>query len=62
MQASGVAATYFENPLEATEYLVANLCPGDLFITMGAGDNWQLGRVVYEHLKTGETAKGKDPI
>jgi UDP-N-acetylmuramate--alanine ligase len=62
VQASGVAATYFENPLEATDYLVARLCPGDLFITMGAGDNWQLGRVVYEHLKAGETADGKDPV
>lgn len=60
VQATGVPVTYFENPLDATEYLVSNLRPGDLFITMGAGDNWQLGRAVYERLKASEPANGKD--
>lgn len=58
--ASGVPATYFENPLEAADYLVATLRPGDLFITMGAGDNWQLGRVVHDRLKADGTSDTKD--
>jgi UDP-N-acetylmuramate--alanine ligase len=62
VQALGVAATYFEDPLEAADYLVTSLRPGDLFITMGAGDNWQLGKVVYERLVASETVEGKDPV
>ncbi len=36
--------TYFEDPTEAVAPLAAELKPGDLFITMGAGDNWKIGR------------------
>jgi UDP-N-acetylmuramate--alanine ligase len=35
---------YFEDPAEAVAPLAAELAPGDLFITMGAGDNWKIGR------------------
>ncbi len=42
---------YYEEPLEALPHLTASLSKGDLFVTMGAGDNWQLGRAVYEQLK-----------
>ncbi len=42
---------YFEEPLDALPHLVKKLQPGDLFITMGAGDNWQLGRQLLEELK-----------
>ena len=41
---------YFTEPLEALPYLKEELKQGDLFITMGAGDNWQLGRRLYEAL------------
>jgi UDP-N-acetylmuramate--alanine ligase len=39
---------YFEDPLEAVPYLEEILKPGDLFITMGAGDNWRIGREIFE--------------
>ncbi|MDA3956918.1 UDP-N-acetylmuramate--L-alanine ligase [Oceanispirochaeta sp.] len=42
---------YFEEPAEALPYLNESLKEGDLFVTMGAGDNWQLGRSVYARLK-----------
>ena len=61
VKASGMVASYFENPLDASDYLVRTLRPGDLFITMGAGDNWQLGKRIYEYLKTGESTDRKDP-
>ncbi len=35
---------YFEDPREAIPFLMSELRSGDLFITMGAGDNWKLGR------------------
>jgi UDP-N-acetylmuramate--alanine ligase len=34
---------YTDEPEDAAEQLVQILRPGDLFITMGAGDNWKLG-------------------
>jgi len=39
---------YFEEPAEAVPFLTSELRPGDLFVTMGAGDNWKLGRTLYE--------------
>jgi UDP-N-acetylmuramate--alanine ligase len=38
------------DPLDAAPDLVASLRPGDIFITMGAGDNWRLGRKVLAGL------------
>lgn len=35
---------YFEDPADAAAPLAGELAPGDLFITMGAGDNWKIGR------------------
>ena len=35
---------YFEDPLGAADAVALELRPGDLFVTMGAGDNWKLGR------------------
>ena len=35
---------YFEEPREALPFLQSELRSGDLFITMGAGDNWKIGR------------------
>ena len=38
---------YVEEPLDGYEPLKAILKPGDLFITMGAGDNWKLGEKLF---------------
>jgi UDP-N-acetylmuramate--alanine ligase len=42
---------YFEEPLEALPWLEAHLKPNDLFITMGAGDNFILSYKLAELLK-----------
>jgi UDP-N-acetylmuramate--alanine ligase len=42
---------YVEEPLEAIELLKKTLRPGDLFLTMGAGDNWKLGAALYEYYR-----------
>jgi UDP-N-acetylmuramate--alanine ligase len=39
---------YFEEPEEAVPYLQDTLKPGDLLVTMGAGDNWRIGREIFE--------------
>jgi UDP-N-acetylmuramate--alanine ligase len=40
---------YVEEPLDAAELLRKILKPGDIFITMGAGDNWKLGKKLLEY-------------
>ncbi|MDC7233744.1 MAG: UDP-N-acetylmuramate--L-alanine ligase [Spirochaetales bacterium] len=42
---------YYNEPGEALDYLMQTLKEGDLFVTMGAGDNWQLGRSLYKGLQ-----------
>jgi len=42
---------YFEEPRDALPYLVGELRPGDLLLTMGAGDNWKLGREALRALQ-----------
>jgi UDP-N-acetylmuramate--alanine ligase len=42
---------YVEEPLEAAELLKKMLKPGDLFLTMGAGDNWKLGAALYDYYR-----------
>lgn len=39
---------YFEEVMDAREYLAKSLKPGDVFVTMGAGDNWRVGKAVLE--------------
>ena len=41
-------AVYFEEPEEAIPYLEDILKSGDLLVTMGAGDNWRIGRMILE--------------
>jgi UDP-N-acetylmuramate--alanine ligase len=41
---------YFEEVMEALPYLEKTLREGDIFVTMGAGDNWKLGREVLRAL------------
>ncbi len=49
------AVRYFPDPLEALPWLKGYLGEGDLFVTMGAGDNWRLGQELYR-LFSGGTA------
>ena len=42
---------YMENFKAATEYLRQNLKTGDILITLGAGDVWQVGETVLKALK-----------
>jgi UDP-N-acetylmuramate--L-alanine ligase len=41
---------YFEEIMDAKDFVERELRPNDLFITVGAGDNWKLGRAVYNDL------------
>lgn len=43
---------YFKGVMDARPYLEKNLKPGDLFLTMGAGNNWELGTSIYNGWKT----------
>lgn len=42
---------YYNEPEDAFEFLAKELKKGDLFITMGAGDNWKLGVKLYNYYK-----------
>ena len=37
---------YVDEPMDAMDLLLDILRPGDLFLTMGAGDNWKLGKAL----------------
>lgn len=52
---------YFDEPAEAAEPLNAMLKKGDLFITVGAGDNWKLSRTLYEDRLKKQAAGGARP-
>ena len=41
---------YFDEVMDAKDFVKNELRQGDLFITVGAGDNWKLGRAVYTEL------------
>lgn len=41
---------YFEDVMDAKDFVEKELRTNDLFITVGAGDNWKLGRAVYNDL------------
>ena len=43
----GKQVYYFTEPPEAVPFLRELLKDGDIFITMGAGDNWHLGKNLY---------------
>jgi len=50
---------YSESVLGGIDEVSAALRPGDLFLTMGAGDNWKLGAALKERLETSDAGKGK---
>ncbi len=45
---------YFDEILDAFPFLKERLKPGDLFITVGAGDNWILGEKIASFLQKGK--------
>jgi UDP-N-acetylmuramate--alanine ligase len=48
---------YVDEPLDAFEPLKKILKPGDLFLTLGAGNNWPLGARLFEYYRNcGEAA------
>ncbi|GHU43332.1 UDP-N-acetylmuramate--L-alanine ligase [Spirochaetia bacterium] len=49
---------YCEEPLDAAELLKETLRENDLFISMGAGDNWKLCRALFDYYKKSEKNKG----
>jgi UDP-N-acetylmuramate--alanine ligase len=57
--AQGCRAVYFEEPLAAAPFLRVVLRPGDLLVTMGAGDNWRLGAMLHEEFSRDQTGKGQ---
>lgn len=46
----GKSFFYYEGVLEGEKELASFLKPGDLFLTMGAGDNWKLGAALKADL------------
>jgi UDP-N-acetylmuramate--alanine ligase len=44
---------YYEGVLDGLDELAEKLRPGDLFLTMGAGDNWKLGKALMDRLGAG---------
>jgi UDP-N-acetylmuramate--alanine ligase len=44
---------FFEGVLEGLDDVAAALRPGDLFLTMGAGDNWRLGEALFSRFGKG---------
>jgi len=42
---------YFKKPLDGFDYLASHLKDGDVFVTMGAGDNWVLGKKLFEYFE-----------
>jgi UDP-N-acetylmuramate--alanine ligase len=51
---------YAEEPLDASDMLKGMLRGGDLFLTLGAGDNWKLGRALLEYYR-GKSKDGGPP-
>lgn len=57
MSARRPGVRYFEEPLDALDHLLSELRPGDLFLTLGAGDNFRLGKALYERIKSEQEAR-----
>jgi len=55
-------ALYSEEPLDAQNSLLNLLRPGDIFLTMGAGDNWKLGKAIADTLREGRTSQTSEKI
>jgi UDP-N-acetylmuramate--alanine ligase len=49
--ADDIGQKYFPSFEEIAKYLVENTAPGDLVITMGAGDVYKIGNILVDMLK-----------
>jgi len=49
----GERVFYVDEPLDGVELVKGILRRGDLFITMGAGDNWKLGKELFDTVREG---------
>lgn len=49
---AGALTLYFDDVLEGRAEILGILRPGDLFLTMGAGDNWRLGAALLADLSS----------
>ncbi len=58
----GGFALYSKEPLDAQNSLLDLLRPGDIFLTMGAGDNWKLGKAIADKLREGRTSQTSEKI
>ena len=45
------SAVYVHEVMDATGQMIEELREGDIFLTMGAGDNWRLGKELYTRLQ-----------
>jgi UDP-N-acetylmuramate--alanine ligase len=52
---------FVEEPLDGYEQLKNILESGDLFITMGAGDNWKLGEKLFKSYREAEVINAARP-
>ncbi|MDR2865007.1 MAG: UDP-N-acetylmuramate--L-alanine ligase [Spirochaetaceae bacterium] len=50
---------YSDEALDAVDFLKNNLKAGDIFLTMGAGDNWRLGKTLYAEFEKAALKKGE---
>jgi len=55
---SGDTTYYVDEPDDAFEPLCEMLKSGDIFVTLGAGNNWPLGEKLFSHFKSVEKAGG----
>ena len=56
-ETAGERVFYTEEPDEAFQIAIDLLKPGDLFVTMGAGNNWTLGKKLFNFFKEREDSK-----
>ncbi len=50
---------YFPQVMDACDFLRRELRAGDVFVTMGAGDNWKLGRALFDELKQNQAKSAR---
>lgn len=51
----GKRTIYYPKPMDALPYLLSELKKGDLFVSMGAGDNWQLSEAAFKSIAERES-------
>jgi UDP-N-acetylmuramate--alanine ligase len=62
MSACRPGVYYIDDPLDAVPLAQTLLRPGDVFVTMGAGDNWKLGKAVLASGPAAPAGTGVPPV